>query len=109
MGRPLDGKTHQRYRDDSCRARGQAWGIYGFTCSSIYDRLSISVNYPTIPYLSNIGKIAIADTILNKAGRLSATEWQEIKILARCQLVPWPNKFLTVKELVTQMWKSSIL
>lgn len=29
-GRPLRGSTHQGYRDDSCWARGQAWGIYGF-------------------------------------------------------------------------------
>lgn len=29
-GKPLYGKTHQGYSDDSCWARGQAWGIYGF-------------------------------------------------------------------------------
>ncbi|MTH53038.1 glucuronyl hydrolase [Bacillus mangrovi] len=30
------GKTHQGYRDDSCWARGQAWGIYGFPLSYKY-------------------------------------------------------------------------
>ncbi|WP_231889999.1 glycoside hydrolase family 88 protein [Bacillus sp. SJS] len=30
------GKTHQGYRDDSCWARGQAWGIYGFPLSFVY-------------------------------------------------------------------------
>jgi len=29
-GAPLYGTTHQGYSDDSCWARGQAWGIYGF-------------------------------------------------------------------------------
>jgi unsaturated chondroitin disaccharide hydrolase len=29
-GAPLHGKTHQGYADDSCWARGQAWGIAGF-------------------------------------------------------------------------------
>ncbi|GLY02661.1 glycoside hydrolase family 88 protein [Actinoplanes sp. NBRC 101535] len=30
-GRPLRGETEQGSADDSCWARGQAWGIYGFT------------------------------------------------------------------------------
>jgi unsaturated chondroitin disaccharide hydrolase len=29
-GLPRHGSTHQGYSDDSCWARGQAWGIYGF-------------------------------------------------------------------------------
>jgi len=29
-GQPRAGKTHQGYSDDSCWARGQAWGISGF-------------------------------------------------------------------------------
>jgi rhamnogalacturonyl hydrolase YesR len=29
-GKPKHGKTHQGYADDSCWARGQAWGISGF-------------------------------------------------------------------------------
>lgn len=29
-GEPLRGTTHQGHSDDSCWARGQAWGIYGF-------------------------------------------------------------------------------
>jgi unsaturated chondroitin disaccharide hydrolase len=29
-GRPVQGKTHQGFSDDSCWARGQAWGIAGF-------------------------------------------------------------------------------
>lgn len=29
-GHPLRGDTHQGFSDDSCWARGQAWGIYGF-------------------------------------------------------------------------------
>lgn len=29
-GAPLKGSTHQGYSDDSCWARGQAWGISGF-------------------------------------------------------------------------------
>ncbi|MEV6343078.1 glycoside hydrolase family 88 protein [Actinoplanes sp. NPDC051851] len=30
-GEPLRGETEQGHADDSCWARGQAWGIYGFT------------------------------------------------------------------------------
>ncbi|WP_234417956.1 glycoside hydrolase family 88 protein [Miniimonas sp. S16] len=29
-GEPLRGTTQQGYADDSCWARGQAWGVYGF-------------------------------------------------------------------------------
>lgn len=32
-GEALRGTTQQGYSDDSCWARGQAWGIYGFTLS----------------------------------------------------------------------------
>lgn len=28
---PIGGETYQGYADDSCWARGQAWGLYGFT------------------------------------------------------------------------------
>ncbi|WYJ88827.1 glucuronyl hydrolase [Enterococcus sp. 9E7_DIV0242] len=35
-GEALDGKTAQGYSDSSCWARGQAWGIYGFTLSYLY-------------------------------------------------------------------------
>lgn len=35
-GQPSHGKTHQGYSDNSCWARGQAWGIYGFPLSYIY-------------------------------------------------------------------------
>ncbi len=35
-GEPKYGKTAQGYSDDSCWARGQAWGIYGFTLSYLY-------------------------------------------------------------------------
>ncbi|MEH7011569.1 glycoside hydrolase family 88 protein [Neobacillus niacini] len=36
IGKPLYGNTHQGYADDSCWARGQAWGIYGFPLSYHY-------------------------------------------------------------------------
>ncbi|GHH97857.1 glycoside hydrolase family 88 protein [Neobacillus kokaensis] len=35
-GEPLYGNTRQGYSDDSCWARGQAWGIYGFPLSYHY-------------------------------------------------------------------------
>jgi unsaturated chondroitin disaccharide hydrolase len=35
-GEPKFGKTAQGYSDDSCWARGQAWGIYGLPLSYIY-------------------------------------------------------------------------
>jgi unsaturated chondroitin disaccharide hydrolase len=36
-GEPKYGNTHQGYADDSCWARGQAWGMYGFLLSYIYN------------------------------------------------------------------------
>jgi unsaturated chondroitin disaccharide hydrolase len=35
-GQAKYGKTQQGYSDDSCWARGQTWGIYGFTLSYLY-------------------------------------------------------------------------
>jgi unsaturated chondroitin disaccharide hydrolase len=35
-GEPLYGNTKQGYSDESCWARGQAWGIYGFPLSYTY-------------------------------------------------------------------------
>lgn len=35
-GEPLHGSTQQGYADDSCWARGQAWGIYGFALNHRY-------------------------------------------------------------------------
>ena len=35
-GEPLRGETEQGSADDSCWARGQAWGIYGFTLNYRY-------------------------------------------------------------------------
>jgi unsaturated chondroitin disaccharide hydrolase len=37
-GAPKYGRTQQGYSDDSCWARGQAWGIYGFPLSYRYTR-----------------------------------------------------------------------
>jgi unsaturated chondroitin disaccharide hydrolase len=36
-GLPREGKTHQGYADDSCWARGQAWGIAGFPLVARYN------------------------------------------------------------------------
>lgn len=35
-GEPLRGETEQGHADDSCWARGQAWGIYGFSLNHRY-------------------------------------------------------------------------
>lgn len=35
-GKPKYGSTHQGFSDDSCWARGEAWGIYGFMLSYRY-------------------------------------------------------------------------
>lgn len=37
-GEPKFGRTAQGFSDDSCWARGQAWGVYGFTLSYIYTK-----------------------------------------------------------------------
>ena len=36
-GSPREGKTHQGFADDSCWARGQAWGISGFPLVARYN------------------------------------------------------------------------
>lgn len=37
-GSPLRGATHQGFSDESCWARGQAWGIYGFALCYKYTK-----------------------------------------------------------------------
>lgn len=37
-GKPKFGKTHQGKSDNSCWARGQAWGVYGFMLSYAYTK-----------------------------------------------------------------------
>lgn len=37
-GEPLRGETHQGYSNDSCWARGQAWGIYGSALAYSYTK-----------------------------------------------------------------------
>lgn len=37
-GEPLRGVTRQGYSDDSCWARGQAWGVYGVPLTYIYTK-----------------------------------------------------------------------
>ncbi len=37
-GRPIGGKTHQGYADESCWSRGQSWAVYGFALSYKYTK-----------------------------------------------------------------------
>jgi unsaturated chondroitin disaccharide hydrolase len=54
-GAPLAGDTHQGYSDGSCWARGQAWGIYGFTLSYRYtgDRIFLELARRLAHYFLN--------------------------------------------------------
>ena len=54
-GAPVKGTTHQGYADDSCWARGQAWGIYGLPLSYIYtkDELLLETNKKITNYFLN--------------------------------------------------------
>ncbi len=44
-GNPLYGKTSQGYSDDSCWARGQAWGIYGTALAYAYTKDEKIIEY----------------------------------------------------------------
>jgi unsaturated chondroitin disaccharide hydrolase len=64
-GAPLYGKTHQGYSDNSCWARGQAWGIYGFALVHRYRRA---------PALLNIAK-RLANYFLNRSPEDGVCYW----------------------------------
>ncbi len=56
-GKPLYGKTHQGNSDSSCWARGQAWGIYGFSLNYKYikdEKLIEAVKNLTNYYLNHL-------------------------------------------------------
>jgi unsaturated chondroitin disaccharide hydrolase len=44
-GEPLYGKTAQGYSDDSCWARGQAWGVYGTALAYAYTKDEKIIDY----------------------------------------------------------------
>ncbi|MFT3868766.1 MAG: glycoside hydrolase family 88 protein [Nibricoccus sp.] len=44
-GSPKFGKTSQGFSDSSCWARGQAWGVYGFSLSYLYTQDTTFVDY----------------------------------------------------------------
>ncbi|MBQ7794816.1 MAG: glycoside hydrolase family 88 protein [Clostridia bacterium] len=50
-GKPIKGVTHQGWADDSCWARGQAWGIYGLALTNKYHFTEESV--PTFEAVLN--------------------------------------------------------
>ncbi len=56
-GEKLHGVTHQGYSDDSCWARGQAWGVYGLALGYAYtkdERLISIFNKVTECFLSKL-------------------------------------------------------
>nr|AAR98794.1 glucuronyl hydrolase [Mycoplasmopsis alligatoris A21JP2] len=69
--KPLYGKTRQGYNDESCWARGQAWGIYGIplTLKYISDKDTLNIYRKVVnQFLNNLGSndfIAYWDLILN--------------------------------------------
>lgn len=54
-GAPRHGSTHQGYSDDSCWARGQGWGIYGFPLSYKYlhDPMLLDLSKKLVNYFLN--------------------------------------------------------
>lgn len=64
-GAPRYGKTHQGYSDDSCWARGQAWGIYGFP---------LVCSYSPSPALTHL-TIKLANYFLNRSPDDSVCYW----------------------------------
>lgn len=67
-GQPLYGATHQGYADDSCWARGQAWGIYG-TALHYY----VTQDSATIPAFESV-----TNYFLNRLPRDSVPFWDMI-------------------------------
>jgi len=82
-GKPLFGKTHQGYSDDSCWARGQAWGIYGFVLSYTYTkkREFIEVAKRLLNYYLNqalLGTFIEPDKYFEKVKEVSLSQVVEI-------------------------------
>ena len=67
-GNPLKGDTHQGYSNDSCWARGQAWGIYGN---------ALSYRYFRDPSLLEVGR-GLARYFLNRLPDDLVTYWDLI-------------------------------
>jgi unsaturated chondroitin disaccharide hydrolase len=67
-GAPRHGKTHQGYSDDSCWARGQAWGISGFPLVYRYNR---------DPRLLDVAKV-VANYYLNRLPEDGVSYWDLI-------------------------------
>ncbi|VEU58451.1 glycoside hydrolase family 88 protein [Mycoplasmopsis gallinacea] len=73
--KPLYGKTRQGYSDDSCWARGQAWGVYGIPLTVKYakndprlDKDTFKIHQKVVnQFLNNQGKdnVAYWDLIFN--------------------------------------------
>ncbi|RRK09470.1 glucuronyl hydrolase [Lactiplantibacillus garii] len=67
-GQPLYGATHQGYSDDSCWARGQAWGIYG-TALHYY----VTKDSATVPVFESV-----TNYFLNRLPRDAVPFWDMI-------------------------------
>lgn len=62
-------QVHSRQVSELCQKMGQALGLGDYQIREL----------GALGLLHDIGKIAISDTILNKSGPLTATEWLEMK------------------------------
>lgn len=103
-GQPLKGATHQGYTDESCWARGQAWGIYGLPLSYIYTRdegvkeiYKKVVNY----YLNHLPKdnVCYWDLIFTSGGEVRDSSAAAIAICGMLEMNKWLDNADSIKNI----------
>lgn len=109
-GEPLYGNTRQGYSDDSCWARGQAWGIYGFPLSFHYTNNGSLIELTkklTNYYLNRLpeDEICYWDLIFTEGGEERDSSAAAITICGLLEL----SKYLPVTDPEKRIYENAAL